>query len=156
MEGNPGAGQGWNEDDNKPSSSQNSILVKFNESLDVDTVAVADFTVAGYTIDSAEVVGENEEDSDGQPAPQRVRGAITLTEDLTKNARPSVSVSGVSDVAGNSHRNDDAHVGQQDKGHPYGGVVLGADSREGRAGHHLHLGRGAALHERRQVDRGVG
>ena len=101
VEGNPGAGQGWNEDDNEASSSQNSILVKFNESLDVDTVAVADFTVTGYTIDSAEVVGENEEDSDdNQHLNEYV--LLTLTEDLTKNARPSVTVTGVSDTAGNS------------------------------------------------------
>jgi hypothetical protein len=101
VEGNPGAGQGWNEDDNESSSSQNSILVKFNESLDVDTVAVADFTVAGYTIDTAEVVGENEEDSDdNQHLNEYV--LLTLTEDLAKNARPSVTVTGVSDVAGNA------------------------------------------------------
>ena len=61
----------------------------------MDTVAVADFTVAGYTIDSAEVVGENEEDStENQHLNEYV--LLTLTEDLTKNARPSVSVSGVS------------------------------------------------------------
>ena len=101
VQGNPGAGQGWNEDDNESSSSQNSILVKFNESLDVDTVAVADFTVAGYTIDSAEVVGENEEDSDeNQHLNEYV--VLTLTEDLTKNARPSVTITGVSDTAGNA------------------------------------------------------
>ena len=96
---NPKAGQAWDADDNEPSSSQDSILVEFNESLDVDTVAVADFTVAGYTIDSAEVVGTNEEDGDQNLNKYVV---LTLTEDLTKNARPSVTVTGVSDVAGNS------------------------------------------------------
>ena len=96
---NPKAGQAWDADDNEPSSSQDSILVEFNESLDVDTVAVADFTVAGYTIDSAEVVGTNEEDGDQNLNKYVV---LTLTEDLAKNARPSVTVTGVSDVAGNS------------------------------------------------------
>ena len=74
VDGNPGVGQAWDEDKNKAKSSANSILVKFSESLDVDTVAAADFTVAGYTIDSVEVVGTNEKD-DGEEEPQRVRGA---------------------------------------------------------------------------------
>ena len=97
--GNPGVGQAWNEDKNKAKSSSNSILVEFNESLDVDTVAAADFTVAGYTIDSVEVVGTNEKGGD-QNLNEYV--VITLTEDLANNARPSVTVTGVSDVAGNA------------------------------------------------------
>ena len=97
--GNPKAGQAWNEDDNKASGSANSILVQFNESLDVDTVAASDFTVAGYTIDSVEVVGTNE---DGGEKNRNEYVVLTLTEDLAKNARPSVAVSGVTDVAGNA------------------------------------------------------
>lgn len=103
--GNPGAGQGWNADKNDLKASQNSILIKFNESLDVDTVSVSDFTVAGYTIDTAEVVGTNddaEDDPDMKKQHLNEYVVLTLTEDLTKNARPSVTVTGVSDVAGNA------------------------------------------------------
>ena len=95
---NPSVGQAWDEDKNEPKSSANSILVKFNESLDVDTVAASDFTVAGYTIDTAEVVGTN--DDDNKNLNKYV--VLTLTEDLANNARPSVTVDGVSDVAGNA------------------------------------------------------
>jgi hypothetical protein len=96
--GNPGVGQAWDEDKNKAKSSANSILIEFGESLDVDTVAAADFTVAGYTIDSVEVVGTN--DDDNKNLNKFV--VLTLTEDLANNARPSVTVSSVSDVAGNA------------------------------------------------------
>ena len=99
VEGNPTAGEAWDDDDNEAMSSSNSILVRFNESLDVDTVEVSDFSVTGYTIDSVEVVGTNEDDGD-QNLNEYV--VLTLTEDLANNARPSVSVSDVSDVAGNS------------------------------------------------------
>ena len=99
VKGNPSAGEAWDADENMAKSSANSILVQFNESLDVDTVSAADFTVAGYTIDSVEVVGTNEDDGDKNLNEYVV---ITLTEDLAKSARPSVSVSGVTDVAGNA------------------------------------------------------
>ena len=98
VEGNPEAGSDWDEDKNESKSSANSILIKFSESLDADTVAAADFTVAGYTIDSVEVVGAN--DDDNKNLNKYV--ALTLTEDLAKNARPSVTVTGVNDVAGNA------------------------------------------------------
>ena len=98
VDGNPGVGQAWDEDKNEPKSSANSILVEFNEALDADTVAAGDFTVAGYTVDSVEVVGTN--DDDNKNLNRYV--VITLTEDLANNARPSVTVSGVSDVAGNA------------------------------------------------------
>ena len=79
LAGNPTVGQAWDADKNQAKSSANSILVKFDESLDVDTVAASDFTVAGYTIDSVEVVGTNDDAADGphdeEAAPQRVRGA---------------------------------------------------------------------------------
>ena len=97
--GNPIVGQAWDADKNKAKSSANSILVRFNESLDVDTVAAADFTVAGYTVDSVEVVGTNEKGG-AQNLNEFV--VITLTEDLANNARPSVTVEKVSDVAGNA------------------------------------------------------
>ena len=97
--GNPSVGQAWDEDKNKAKSSANSILVEFGESLDVDTVAAADFTVAGYTIDSVEVVGTNEDDGEKNLNKFVV---LTLTEDLANSARPSVTVTGVSDVAGNA------------------------------------------------------
>ncbi len=96
---NPEAGNAWDADKNKSKSSANSILVPFNESLDVDTVVAADFTVTGYSIDSVEVVGTNEDDGEKNLNEYVV---LTLTEDLANNARPSVTVSGVSDVAGNS------------------------------------------------------
>ena len=99
VQGNPGVGQAWDEDKNEAKSSANSILLEFGESLDVDTVAAADFTVAGYTIDSVEVVGTNEKDGD-QNLNKFV--VLTLTEDLANSARPSVTVTGVSDVAGNA------------------------------------------------------
>ncbi len=99
VEGNPTAGQAWDDDENEPMSSSNSILVQFNESLDVDTVEVSDFSVTGYTIDSVDVVGTNDDNGD-QNLNEYV--VLTLTEDLANNARPSVSVSDVSDVAGNS------------------------------------------------------
>ena len=98
LHSNPGVGQAWNADDNKAKSSANSILVRFTESLAVDTVSKADFTVAGYTIDSIEVVGTNEDDGEKHLNEFVV---LTLTEDLANDARPSVTVSGVSDVAGN-------------------------------------------------------
>ena len=96
--GNPRVGKAWNADDNKAKSSANSILVQFSEALDADTVAAADFTVAGYTVDSVEVVGTN--DDDNKNLNKFV--VITLTEDLANNARPSVTVEKVSDVAGNA------------------------------------------------------
>ena len=103
--GNPSVGQAWNEDKNEPSDSANSILVEFNESLDVDTVAAADFTVTGYTIDSVEVVGTNDDAvDDPEKEKQHLNKfvVLTLTEDLANNARPSLTVTGVSDVAGNA------------------------------------------------------
>ena len=60
-------GQAWDEDKNEPKTSANSILVEFNEALDVDTVAAGDFTVAGYTIDTVEVVGTNDERQRSEP-----------------------------------------------------------------------------------------
>ena len=98
VKGNPEAGNGWDEDKNKSKPSQDSILIQFNESLDVDTVSASDFSVTGYSIDSVEVVGTN--DDDNKNLNEYV--VLTLTEDLSKNARPSVSVSGVTDVAGNA------------------------------------------------------
>ncbi len=95
---NPTVGQTWNADKNAAKSSPNSILVQFTESLDVNTVAASDFTVAGHTIDSIEVVGTNEDDGDKHLNEFVV---LTLTEDLSNDARPSVTVSGVADVAGN-------------------------------------------------------
>ena len=98
--GNPEAGNGWDEDKNESKSSRSSVLIEFSEALDPDTVAASDFTVAGYTVDSAEAVGSN--DDDNKNLNRFV--VLTLTEDLAKNARPSVTVAdeGVSDVAGNA------------------------------------------------------
>ena len=46
-------------------------------------------TVAGYTVDSVEVVGVNDADSDPvKEAPQDEYILITLTDDLAKNAAP--------------------------------------------------------------------
>ena len=98
VEGNPSVGQAWDEDKNQAKTSANSILIEFSEALDVDTVAASDFTVAGYTIDSVEVVGTN--DDDNKNLNKFV--VLTLTEDLANNARPSVTVTGVNDVAGNT------------------------------------------------------
>ena len=100
---NAQAGKGWDSEDNKVANSGNSIIVKFDESLDVDTVTASDVTVAGYTVDSVEVVGVNaekaNEDNSNQNKNEYVH--ITLTEDLAKNASPNVTISGVADVAGN-------------------------------------------------------
>ena len=100
---NAQAGKGWDSDDNKVANSGDSILVKYDESLDVDTVSASDVTVAGYTVDSVEVVGVNAEkandDNTNQNKNEYVH--ITLTEDLAKNASPNVTISGVTDVAGN-------------------------------------------------------
>ncbi len=100
VEGNPEAGNGWDEDKNKSKSSRSSILIEFSEALDPDTVAAADFTVAGYSVDTAEVVGTNDDDK-SKPQNLNKYVVLTLTEDLDKNARPSVTVETVSDVAGN-------------------------------------------------------
>ena len=97
--GNPSVGQAWDDDKNKAKSSANSILIQFSESLDADTVAAADFTVKGYTVDAAAVVGTNEKDGAKNLNKYVV---LTLTEDLANNARPSVTVEGVNDVAGNT------------------------------------------------------
>ena len=97
--GNPAVGRAWNADKNTHKDSANSILVQFSEALDADTVAAADFTVAGYTVDNVEVVGTNEKDGDQNLNKYVV---ITLTEDLANNARPSVTIEKVSDVAGNA------------------------------------------------------
>lgn len=98
VQGVPGVGQAWDEDKNAPKTSANSILIEFSEALDVDTVAASDFTVAGYTVDSAEVVGTNDEDNKNL----NKFVVLTLTEDLANDARPSVTVTGVNDVAGNT------------------------------------------------------
>ncbi len=95
---NPEVGQAWDEDKNKRKNSVNSILIEFSESLDPDTVAATDFTVAGYTIDTVQVVGT---DDDNNKNLNRFV-VLTLTEDLANNARPSVTVTGVDDVAGNT------------------------------------------------------
>ncbi len=98
------AGKGWDSDKNEPANSQNSILIKFDESLDPDSVTASDVTVTGYSVESVEVVGVNEDDDDGDPVKSESNEYIlvTLTEDLAKGAKPSVSVGSVSDVAGNS------------------------------------------------------
>ena len=97
------AGKGWDSDDNKVANSGNSILVKFDESLDPDTVTASDVSVVGYTVDSVEVVGVNAEEANDDDSNQNLNEYIhiTLTEDLAKNASPNVTVSGVTDVAGN-------------------------------------------------------
>ena len=100
---NAQAGKGWDSDDNKVVNSGDSILVKFDESLDPDTVTASDVSVAGYTVDSVEVVGVNAEkandDNTNQNKNEYVH--ITLTEDLAKNASPNVTITGVADIAGN-------------------------------------------------------
>ena len=97
------AGKGWDSDDNKAANSGDSILVKFDESLDPDTVTASDVTVAGYTVDSVEVVGVNAKKANEGNKNQNLNEYIhiTLTEDLAKNASPNVTISGVTDVAGN-------------------------------------------------------
>ena len=93
------AGKGWNSDDNEPQNSLNSILVKFTESLAPASVSASDVTVAGYTVAAVDVVGAN---VDGGEQHNNEYLLVTLNEDLAKNASPSVTVSGVSDVAGNA------------------------------------------------------
>ncbi len=105
VKGNPSVGQAWDEDKNRARNSANSILIEFSESLNVDTVAASDFTVAGYTIDTVEVVGTNDDaEDDPKMENQNLNKyvVLTLTEDLANNARPSVTVTGVNDVAGNT------------------------------------------------------
>ena len=95
---NPQVGKAWNADKNASSNSRSSILIEFSEALDANTVAASDFTVAGYTVSGAAVVGTNVSGGDQNLNKYVV---LTLSEDAAKNARPSVTVSGVSDVAGN-------------------------------------------------------
>ena len=93
------AGKAWDADDNEPMNAKNSILIKFTESLDPDTVTASDFTVAGYTIASVEVVGANTDDDKFN----NEYVVITLNEDLAQAASPSITLAAdaVSDVAGN-------------------------------------------------------
>ena len=97
------AGKAWDADDNEPMNAKNSILIKFTESLDPDTVTASDFTVAGYTIASVEVVGANTGSGATAMNHNNEYVVITLNEDLAQAASPSITIAAdaVSDVAGN-------------------------------------------------------
>ena len=98
------AGMGWDSSGQKKASQTDSILVKFKESLNPDTVNADDFDVVGFQVISAEVVGVNADDEpidlDNQNRNEYV--ALTLSPDLAPNSRPDVGLAGsVEDEAGN-------------------------------------------------------
>ena len=97
-------GRTWNVDKGKEEKATNAIRLKFNESLDKDTVDADDFTVENPDVSVEEVIvgGVNTEDGD-QDKDEIVY--LVLSDDLDSSAEPRVEFDGsIMDLAGNERK----------------------------------------------------
>ena len=97
-------GRTWNVDKGKEEKATNAIRLKFNESLDKDTVDADDFTVENPDVNVEEVIvgGVNTEDGD-QDKDEVVY--LVLSDDLDSSAEPRVEFDGsIFDLAGNERK----------------------------------------------------
>jgi hypothetical protein len=93
----------WNADKDMQEKARNGIRIKFNESLDKDTVDVDDFTVENPDVSVEEVIVGGVNNEEGQDKDEVVY--LVLSEDLDSDAEPRVELAGsVFDLAGNERQ----------------------------------------------------
>ena len=96
-------GRTWNVDKGKEEKATNAIRLKFNESLDKDTVDADDFTVENPDVSVEEVIVGGANTADGQDKDEVVY--LVLSEDLDSSAEPRVEFDGsIKDLAGNERK----------------------------------------------------
>ena len=99
-------GRVWNVDKGEEEKAPNGIRIKFNESLDKDTVDVDDFTVENPDVSVEEVIvaGVNSTEEGGDQDKDEIVYLI-LSEDLDSDAEPRVELDGsIMDLAGNERQ----------------------------------------------------
>ena len=97
-------GWAWNADKDMQEKARNGIRIKFNESLDKDTVDVDDFTVENPDVTVEEVIVGGVNTAGGEQDKDEIVYLI-LSEDLDSDDEPRVELDGsVMDLAGNERQ----------------------------------------------------
>ena len=96
-------GRTWNVDKGMEEKATNAIRLKFNESLDKDTVDADDFTVENPDVSVEEVIVGGANTALGQDKDEVVY--LVLSDDLDSSAEPRVEFDGsIFDLAGNERK----------------------------------------------------
>ena len=100
-------GRTWNVDKGKEEKATNAIRLKFNESLDKDTVDVDDFTVENPDVSVEEVIvgGVNTAEAKTTRRDKDEIVYLVLSDDLDSSDEPRVELDGsIMDLAGNERK----------------------------------------------------
>ena len=100
-------GRTWNVDKGKEEKAMNAIRLKFNESLNKETVSADDFTVEDPDVSIEDVIVGGVNKAGGELSEQNKDEIVylVLSEDLSSSAEPRVELDGsIMDLAGNERK----------------------------------------------------